>query len=183
MMHHLLFVCRIALASVLAFAALGKLGSRDAFASFLASLPSFGVPARLASRGFAALLVAAELGAAAALIGGPRLGGGLAAGLLAGFALGIVHVLRGGRAVRCRCFGAGGAAVGRAHLLRNLALAAIAVGVAILAPSYPLSLTVRPDVIVAALAGTGAGALITRWDDLVFLFGAASVGASRRSSP
>ena len=183
MMHHLLFVCRLALASVLAFAALGKLGSRDAFSSFRASLPAFGVPARLATRWFAALLVAAELAACAALVAVPRLGGGLAAGLLAGFALGVVHVLRGGQAVRCRCFGAGAATVGRAHLIRNVALAAIAIAVAILAPSHPLSFAVRPDVILAALAGLGLGALIARWDDLVFLFSTASLGASRRSSP
>jgi hypothetical protein len=183
MMHYLLFGARLALASVFAFAALGKLGSRDAFSSFLASLPAFGVPARLSTRAFGALIVIAELGAAIALALAPRWGGALAAALLGGFALGIVHVLRSGQAVRCRCFGAGGARVGRAHLIRNLALAAIAIAVAILAPRYPLPLVIRPDVVVVGLAGLGLGALITRWDDLVFLFSTASLGASRRSAP
>lgn len=178
---HLLLVCRCALATVFALATIGKLGHR-AFPSFLASLPAFGVPARLATPWLAALLVAAELAAAVTLVIAPRLGGMLAAGLLIGFARGVVHVLRGGQAVRCRCFGAGGAAIGRAHLIRNLALAAIAIAVAILAPAYP-SFTVRPDVILAAIAGLGLGTLIARWDDLVFLFSTASLGASPRSSP
>jgi hypothetical protein len=181
MMHHLRFVCQSALASVFSFAALGKLGNRDAVSSLLASLPAFGVPARLATRWFAALLVAAELGAAAALVIAPRLGGVLAAGLLAGFALGIIHVLRSGAAVRCRCFGAGGVPVGRANVIRNIALAALAIAVAIGAPARPF--LVQPDTILAALAGLGAGALIARWDDLVFLFSTASLGGSRRSSP
>ena len=182
-MHHLLFMCRIALASMFALAGLGKLANRDAFASFVASLGPFGVPAGLATRPVGALIVAAELGATAALVCVPLAGGALAAALLAGFALGIVHVLRSGRAVRCRCFGAAGATVGRSHLARNLALAALALAVAALAPSHPLSFTGRPDAIIAALVGLGLGALITRWDDLVFLFGTTSPGTSRRSSP
>jgi len=180
-MHHLLFMCRIALASMFALAALGKLANRDAFASFVASLGPFGIPAGLATRPAGALIVAAELAAAAALVCVPIAGGALAAALLTGFALGIVHVLRSGRAVRCRCFGAAGATVGRSHLARNLALAALAIAVA--APSHPLAFAVRPDVIIAALVGLGLGALISRWDDLVFLFGTVTPATSRRSSP
>jgi len=186
-MHHLIFVCRIALASMFGIAALNKLGSRDGFRLFVASLRDFGVPQALSTPPVGALFIAAELGAGVALVLAPAAGGALAAALLAGFALGIAHVVRRGQIVRCRCFGAGGATVGRAHLIRNAVLAAVAAAVAILEPSQPLAFAVRPDVIIAALAGIGAGLLITRWDDLVFLFSTASLApvrsASRRSPP
>jgi len=186
-MHHLIFVCRIALASMFGIAAFNKLGSRDGFRLFVASLRDFGVPQALSTPPFAALLVAAELGAGVALVVVPSAGGALAAVLLAGFTLGIAHVVHHGQTVRCRCFGAGGATVGRGHVIRNAVLAGLAGAVFVLEPSLPLPFAVRPDVIIAALAGVGAGALITRWDDLVFLFSTASLApvrsASRRSPP
>jgi hypothetical protein len=186
-MHHLIFVCRIALASMFGIAAFTKLASRDGFRTFVASLRAFGVPAALSTPPFAALLILAELGAGVALVVVPAAGGALGALLLAGFALGIAHVVRTGEPVRCRCFGAGGATVGRAHWIRNLALAAIAGAVAILEPSWSLGLAIRPDIVVATLAGLGAGVLVTRLDDLVFLFSTASLApersASRRSFP
>lgn len=186
-MHHLVFACRISLATMFAVAAIGKLRSRDAFRAFVSSLAPFGIPPRLAKPPLAASLIAAELAAAAALATAPRPGGLLAATLLAGFALGIAHVVRRGAAVRCRCFGAGGAAVGRAHLARNLVLAALALAVALVAPAAPLRWSTDPDVVLASAAGIGLGALLTRWDDLAFLFGAARLlptsGTSRRSSP
>ncbi len=186
-MHHLLFVCRIALATMFGIAAFAKLGSRDGFRSFVASLRAFGVPTALSTPPFGALLIVAELGAGVALVVAPAAGGALGAVLLAGFALGIAHVVRTGETVRCRCFGAGGAPVGRAHWIRNLALAAIAGAVAILEPSWSLRFSVQPDIVVATLAGLGAGALFTRWDDLLFLFSTASLApvrsASRRSHP
>jgi len=186
-MPHSIFVCRIALASMFAIAAAGKLGSRDGFGAFVASLREFGVPGALSTPPFGALVISAELGAAVALVVAPAAGGALGAVLLAGFALGIAHVVSTGQTVRCRCFGAGAAPVGRTHWIRNLVLAAIAVTVAILEPSRSLRFAVRPDIVVATLAGIGIGALITRWDDLVFLFSTASLaagrGGSRRSSP
>jgi hypothetical protein len=186
-MHHLIFVCRIALASVFGIAALAKLTSRDGFRSFVASLRTFGVPQVLSTPLFGALVIVAELGAGTALVVAPSAGGALGAVLLAGFALGIAHAIRAGEPVRCRCFGAGGATLGRAHWIRNLALAAIAGAVAILEPSRSLGFALRPDIVVTALVGLGAGALITRWDDLVYLFSTASLApersASRRSLP
>jgi hypothetical protein len=183
-MHYLLFVGRIALASMFALAARGKLANRDAFTSFVASLVAFGVPRRLATRPAGALIVGAELVAAIALVGAPVAGGALAAALLAGFALGTGHVLRGGHAVRCRCFGSSSAApVGRSELARNLVLAALALALAALAPSYPMSSLIQADAILAALVGLGLGTLITRWDDLRFLFGPARPRTPRRSSP
>jgi hypothetical protein len=185
-MHYLIFVCRIALASMFGIAALSKLGSRDGFRSFVATLRAFGVPPALSTSPFGALLIVAELGTGAALVVAPAAGGALGAVLLAGFAVGIAQVVRTGESVRCRCFGAGGATLGRAHWIRNLVLAAVAGAVAILEPSWSLGFALRPDIVVAAFAGVGVGVLITRWDDLMFLFSTASlapVRSSRRSLP
>jgi hypothetical protein len=107
--------------------------------------------------------------------------------LLAGFALGIAHVVRTGEPVGCRCFGAGGATLGRAHWIRDLVLAAVAGAIAILEPSRSPGLAIRPDIVLATLVGLGAGVLVTRWDDLMFLFSTARLApvrsASRRSPP
>ena len=156
---------RVALATVFAIAAISKLKSRGAFAELVASLPAFGVPER-ASLG--AAIVALELSSAAALIFAPQLGGALAAIVLVGFSLGIARALRAPEPVACRCFGASRTPVARGHLVRNAVLAAGAVTLAIRAgvraPAHTL------EVAIATAVALGLGVLVTRWDDLAFIF-------------
>jgi len=178
-MTYLLWTGQIALATVLAVAAASKLTSRAALRDFTASLDDFGIPAPLVRPAFGLAIAIAELGCAAALIGAPRIGGSLSAALFVGFAAGIVHALGRPEPVRCRCFGAAGTVLGRGHVVRNLALAVLAGAVTArgLAPG-------RPDAVggaLAALAGLGAGLLITRWDDLAFIFSTASARPGRRA--
>lgn len=179
-MTYLLWTGQIALVTVLVVAAASKLMSRAALRDFAASLTEFGFPARLARPALGFVIAVAELGGAAALLGAPRIGGSLSAALFVGFAAGIVHALGRPEPVRCRCFGAAGAVLGRGHVARNLALAALA-GLVAARGRAPASL-VTAEAALATLAGLGAGLLITRWDDLAFLFSAASAQPTRRAS-
>ncbi|MEO7734526.1 MAG: MauE/DoxX family redox-associated membrane protein [Kofleriaceae bacterium] len=163
-MMYALWIGRIALATVFVVAATSKLRSRAAFHDFLESLPGFGVPA---ARSIGAALVLAELGAAGALVGWPRVGGSLAALLLTGFSAGIVRVLGRPEPVQCRCFGASRSIVGRSHLVRNLVLAALAVAVAVADRDAARA---SLELLAATAGGLGLGLLVTRWDDLVFIF-------------
>ncbi|GAA4635246.1 hypothetical protein GCM10023196_079940 [Actinoallomurus vinaceus] len=52
----------------------------------------------------------------------------LAGAVLLAFAGGVHRALRTGRSATCRCFGTGPAPAGRVHVVRNLALTAVAWG-------------------------------------------------------
>jgi len=163
-MDYVLLFIRTAVAMVFAIAVIAKLGGRDAFHQFTTSLASFGLPARAS---VAAMVVAGEAASAFLLAVAPRLGGPLAAILLAGFAIGIAGVVRRGATVHCRCFGATTAALGRRHVIRNLVLAVASAAVA-LGP-VPASLG-DPAVVAAIVVGLAVGAAIAKWDDLTFVF-------------
>ncbi|MDT0443438.1 MauE/DoxX family redox-associated membrane protein [Streptomyces johnsoniae] len=102
--------------------------------------------------------------------------------LLAAF---IARSMRSGDAVACRCFGgASRTPLGRPHLARNVALAALAAVAA--AAAWPsgagseLSLAPAVPVVGAALL---LGVLVVRLDDLVVLLGpTARTASSARSS-
>lgn len=178
-MTYLLWTTQIALATVLAVAAASKIKSRAALRDFTSSLGDFGIPAPLVHPALGLAIAATELACAAALLGAPRIGGSLSAALFVGFAAGIAQALGRSEPVRCRCFGAAGAVLGRGHVARNLALAALA-GVVAARGTAPARLDAA-EAALATLAGLGAGLLITRWDDLAFLFSAASARPTRRA--
>jgi len=114
-------VARIVLALVLAGSAALKLASPE---SSRASLATFGIEAeRLRSLGWA-LLVATEVGLAAAIVAGSDDAAWLAAALMTIFAAALVGALWRGRAgAPCACFGAR-STVGWRAVARNLLLAA-----------------------------------------------------------
>jgi hypothetical protein len=158
---------RVLVAAVLLHAALGKARSRRAradLADTLRAVPAVGVRAAAAAH----VLIAAEASiAAAALVPTTaRVGSALAAALLAGFAGGTGWLLHRRVGAACNCFGGTGAALRRDHVVRNAALAAVAVLAAVAEPAP------GPDpagAVTAAAAGYVLALLVTRWDDLAGL--------------
>ena len=172
-MSHALLTVRLTLAVVCLVAAVGKARDRVAFGEFTRVLGAIGLPGR-AARPVAVATVAAEL-AVAALLPWPAtatVGCAAAAALFTVLTVGVAVAVRGGRVVRCRCFGRAGALLGTAHTVRNGLLAAAAVAAwwgSAVAPS-----TDRPGVagVAAAAAFAGLAALVVvSWDDLAALTG------------
>ena len=157
---------RALLVVVFGAALISKARSRAALAAFAADLADFRwLPAGL-RRPAAVAVIVAEL-ATVALLATVRQAGAVAVlVLLAGF---TVATLQAGRAADCRCFGAAkpaarGSTAG--FVLRNSLLATGALAVA-LAPGGD----VAPALVAVALgAGAAAGAVVVRWDDIVYLF-------------
>src|SRR5579863_391993 len=125
-MASIIFLSRLLLAGVFAFAGLAKLrdprGSRK-------SLLDFGVPAVLAPA-LAVLLPLAELAGATALLVTPFAAGGASgvAALLALFAAAVSINLARGRAPSCQCFGQlSSSPVSWRTLVRNAVLLVLAV--------------------------------------------------------
>ena len=179
--------CRVLLATVFAVAAWSKLRSRDDRRDFVASLASLpaapawfarlpgssrpgrrGVPAPVALVGVA--VPAAEVLAAVLLVPGRSSvpGLALAAALLVAFTAVIAVVLGGGRAVTCRCFGAGGARFGRRHLARNAVLLAAA-AVALPGAGGAAAAPTVGRVLVPVVFGLLAALVVIRLDDMVYL--------------
>lgn len=162
---------RAALGAVFAIAAGSKLRSRAAFDEFVDTLPELGPlrGGRLPMVG--AVVVALELAAPVLLAIRPRLGLALVLGLVGAFTTAMIVTLRRGTPLTCRCFGASAQPVGAGHVVRNaLLLAACALATAAgwgerIAPSADLA-----EVAIAAALGLIAGILITRWDDLAFVY-------------
>ncbi|NBC39622.1 hypothetical protein GTZ93_07230 [Corallococcus exiguus] len=169
------------LAMVFALAALGKARGRKPFEDFIQTLKSFGLPRALAGAPLAATLILAEAASALLLLVGMGAGYVLALLLLVGFTLGIAWVIRRGKKVACRCFGASNAPVSAAHLVRNGLLLTITVVGAVSHEAASGGLAVGMGVI-AGTVGVLAGLFVTRWDDLVFLFrGPQSLAALSRT--
>jgi hypothetical protein len=166
--------CTALVAVVFGFAAFGKLRDRAAWAEFVtttgAMLPTRRVPARpvavvvAGTECVTALLAVVALVTRAAVAEVAALS--LAAVLLAVFLFGITGVVRSGRRVRCRCFGAGGAAFGRSHLVRNGVLL-LTVACGLVAGRYePLD----GAALVAAVTGAVLGLAAVHWDEVAYLF-------------
>lgn len=159
--------CGMLLALVFAWSAVTKLRSRAAFDEFarsLAPLVSRTVPA-------AALLTAAEALVPPLLLAAPVWGFGLAGGLLGVLTAGVVLVVRRRLVVRCRCFGAGRARIGRRHVVRNLSLLLIGgLGlVAALSPGTAPS-TDAAGVLLSVGAAVLLASFVIHFDDLVELW-------------
>ncbi|HEY6174542.1 MAG TPA: MauE/DoxX family redox-associated membrane protein [Kofleriaceae bacterium] len=166
-MAYLELACRAMLVVVLGAAAAGKLRRRD-FEGFLVALRAFGLPAGLAGRPAASLIVALEVTAAVLLVAAPLAGYALAFALIAAFTAALRRVVHSGQRVVCRCFGASTTPVGVSHLVRNaMFLVVIGLGIAAaLASGASIAPSTRLVVIACgALAGAGAA----RWDDLAYL--------------
>ncbi|GAA3113374.1 MauE/DoxX family redox-associated membrane protein [Nonomuraea salmonea] len=174
-MEYVALAARCTLGIVFLVAVAGKVRGRAAFEAFRRSVPALvplprgRVPAALpaalpatvvALEAATVLLLTTEFTAPAGLA--------LAGAVLLAFSLGIRHALRAGSRASCNCFGASSAPLGRRHLVRNLAL--IAVACTGLATSYAGP---QPQLAGAVLA-IAAGGLIALFavftDDLADLF-------------
>ncbi len=176
------------LGAVFAIAAAGKLRSRAAFDAFVDSIPA---PRGVTGDwlvGVAAAVIALELAAVVLLIVRPLAGLAVASGLLVAFTAVMIAVLRAGAAMVCRCFGADPRPVGRGHVARNAILISASLagvvlhGTAVSGRSDPGFAVTAMTIGIAAILGV----LVTRWDDLVFLFRPAgspltAAGEARRS--
>lgn len=168
--------CTALVAVVFGFATVGKLRNRQAWTDFVATTAAMLPTRRVPPTGVATLVGCAEVGTAglavaAVLSPDPTVGllalGGAAVLLLA-FLGGIARVLQAGPAVRCRCFGSGGAVFGRDHLLRNgILLAVVASG--LVANLTGAAMPLDAGAIVAATAGGLGGLLVAHWDELAYL--------------
>ncbi|MEV5552149.1 MauE/DoxX family redox-associated membrane protein [Nonomuraea wenchangensis] len=175
-MDHLALTARCALGLVFLVAVIGKVRGRAAYEAFRRSVPELvPLPRGAASAVLPALVVAAEC-AVVVLLAVERTaaaGLALAAAVLLAFTAGIGRALRAGVRASCRCFGMTPSPLGRLHLVRNLALAALAVAgaAAVLAgaPGQP-----HPAGVALAVAGGALLALPAVFaDDLAALFSSA----------
>ncbi len=165
--------CRAALIVVFGLAIAGKIRSRASWDAFVQTLGAFGAPRSLPRAPAAAAIVGLEAAAAACLVASPALGHALALGLLAMFTAALGLALRRGERAPCRCFGASERPIGPGHLARNAALLAVALaGLGARLTGSPGAAGLQ-ETIAALLVGGVVGFLITRWDDLLFLFSAA----------
>jgi hypothetical protein len=177
-MNYLGLVCAIALAGVFAVSMRDKVG-RERFRVFAASAGPLDVLPRRWRVRTAGVVAVAEAVTVAALTGGLVLalvGAGAllltlgflaAATLLTAFTVAIGLMLRRGERVPCHCFGASEVPLGPAHVVRNLVLLALAV----VGPFTPAGGYTAAGVALVVVAGAVIAALVTRFDDLVTLFG------------
>ncbi|MGB2570721.1 MauE/DoxX family redox-associated membrane protein [Micromonospora citrea] len=173
-MRHLELTARLLLALVFLAAVVGKLRTRSDFADFVATVGRFGVPARW-TRPVAGTAVAAEAAVVVLLVtpGAAQAGPALAVVLLAVLTAALVATLRRGERPACRCFGAADTPIGRRHVLRNLALGAVALlGLAVGLGGDGGSPSAA-GILLAAGVALPLAAVVVRLDDLVALFASA----------
>ncbi|MFC9266279.1 MauE/DoxX family redox-associated membrane protein [Streptomyces zhihengii] len=162
---------RYLLGTVFLTSFLGKTAGRAAYAGFVASLRATRLLPGLTGV-MAPALVTAELAVCALLVvpTAPAVtvaGLVAAASLLAGLTAGVTLVVRRGVTAPCHCFSASATVLGRRHIARNGALAALAVAGAVAATD----LRAHPGgAVLAALGGLVLGALVVRLDDVLELF-------------
>jgi hypothetical protein len=169
--------CRSLLVAVFVVAAGSKLGRRG-FPEFVVSAGRL-LPTRWSGRRrpVAATVLAGEVAAAGLLVWPATVpaGFGLALGLSAAFAAGIAAAVRRGERAPCRCFGGSAAPLGRTQLVRNVALAVVALAGLVLVWCWP-TVPVHPaGAGLAVLVGLVLAALVVRLDDLVALIAPTSM--------
>jgi hypothetical protein len=162
---------RLLLLTMFTLALASKISSRRAWGEFVESTRAMAVVGE-AQVPAAAVATAAAEGAVIVLAAVPLRWAGsaafiIAAGLLGCLAVAVAMVVRRGKSVTCRCFGASQTPLGVSHVVRNVLLVVIALlG---LAASF---VNGSFDPILSAIVGVfGAilGLLVARWDDLVSL--------------
>ena len=161
---------RTVLAVVFAIAFISKVRSRAAFTEFASSLADIGW-LRRRWRSAAARLIPVFEATVVVLLVVPAtvaLGFAVTAVLLAAFTAVTGAEVAGGRRVRCRCFGAGGAPIGPAQIARNVVLLIeSAAGLALepVSHGHPGG----PGLVVAFGLAVLAAIALVRWDDLAYL--------------
>lgn len=165
-MIYLLLTSQFVTAGVFALSAYGKVREQSAFAR---SLADFHVPPRVRVPVAAAVTTAEVAVVPLALVQATAVAGlALGAVLLFGFAAVVGLTLQRGRRPRCRCFGAVGAPLRGAHVVRNIVLAALATTGAVLAAATHQA--VAPPIGSFVITGVLAAALlaaVANFDDLV----------------
>jgi hypothetical protein len=167
----------VALAVVFAVSATAKARSADRLRAFAAALRPLGfVPERLLRPAVLAV-TAAEAAVVVGLVwapfAAPAVATGaflLATGLLVALTTGVAVAITRGTGASCACFGAAERPLSRRHLVRNLALLAIAVGGLGLADRLPRGAADLPAAGLAGLGGALVALLLIRLDDVVDLF-------------
>jgi hypothetical protein len=163
---------RAMLGVVFAIGVAGKLRSRAAFDGFVDSIPAF--PGTRGNRlvVVAVSVVVLELAAMLLLIVRPQAGLVVATSLLTTFTAVMIVTLRAGTAMVCRCFGGEARPVGRGHVVRNAILVAASLAAAALRWRHSTDRPGPEAAMAAVMIGIGVilGVLVTRSDDLVFLF-------------
>jgi len=160
------------LVTVLVVAAVGKLRSR-ASRDEVATLARFvGIPLRWVAIAPGALIVA-EIGVAILLAFPIARGWGAIAAtlLMAVLTVGAERARRAPEPPACRCFGGAAEPIGRRHVARNAALAAIATITAVLTfvpTGPPLTAT---GMVAAVLSGVLLATVVVHLDTLLFLCG------------
>lgn len=155
--------CQALIALVFLVAVAGKVTDYRAFVDSVRDL-GFRPAAPIAP-----VVLAGEIAVTGLAVVLPRAGFALAAVMLVAFAAAIARALRRGAVRPCRCFGRSATPLARAHVWRNVLLAAVASAGAVAPAGTPgLGFTLE-----AAVAGLVAGALVVRLDDLRHLFRAA----------
>ncbi|HSS01885.1 MAG TPA: MauE/DoxX family redox-associated membrane protein [Kofleriaceae bacterium] len=162
-------LARATLGWIFGAALLSKTAGRARWHAFADALPALGLPARVPAGMAAALVIAGEACALALLLYAPRVGAALSAAMLAMFTVALAAAVRGNRRAACHCFGGSDAVVGRAHVVRNVLLLAIAGAWIATGASSAVELSATD--ITALGYGALLGFLFTRWDDLAFLAG------------
>ncbi|GAB3933752.1 methylamine utilization protein MauE [Kribbella albertanoniae] len=181
-MIYLLLGCCLCLAFVFGQSAASKTGSK-AFRDFAGSAgPLEILPTGLRVPAAAGVVVAEVTLTVALLVGAffslrfvATAGFLLAVLLLLAFTAAIVVTLRRGIRKPCKCFGAATTPLGRAHVVRNVLLLAAAVA-GLVAGATSTASAEPAGVAIAAVAGLVGGLLVTRFDDLVELFGSQAIG-------
>ncbi|MBC6459167.1 MauE/DoxX family redox-associated membrane protein [Actinomadura sp. HBU206391] len=171
-MAYLVMTLRALVAGVFLVSFVGKVRSREAFTGFAGSVRRIGrVPRRFATP-VAVGVIAVESGIVV-LTAVPATGmvGLVSAGVvLTVFAIALATALRRGAAEPCRCFGVREEPIAWRHVVRNIVLAACALGGAALTPGVE-GASIQPAavplclLVAAAFVGVVAGL-----DDLMFLF-------------
>lgn len=152
--------CRAVLGLVFLAALAGK---ATGWRAFVSSVP--GLAPGLPAAPVAVAVLAGESAAVALLALGERAGFVLAAVMPAAFATAILLALRRGSTATCRCFGVTAAPLGRAQIVRNLLLIAVAI-IGWVTPGGSVELA---GVALALVAAAVLAAVLVLFDDLADL--------------
>jgi hypothetical protein len=167
---YLSWTLRLCVAFVLLAAAAGKLrAGRVARAELVQAVRGLGVPVRLAGPVAHAVPVA-EVGIVVliCLPGTARLGCLAAVALFAAFTAGVARLVGRGADATCRCFGTASDLGGR-HVVRNLALVALAASASLVTVFAPHGGLPALAVAVCTASAVPVAAAFVRWDDMAIL--------------
>ncbi|MEU7853423.1 MauE/DoxX family redox-associated membrane protein [Nonomuraea sp. NPDC049141] len=163
-MHYLALLSRCLIAGVLVLAVVSKLRGPTDVESAVSELLK--VARQPVGRRLVRLLIAAELGVAALVIAPGTAPAGLAAAtvLMWGFAAFVAMIVRQRRRIPCPCFGPSRTPLGPVHVVRNVALGAVAAaGAAALA--YAPATALQPGEVVVTLIAAALGVCLAAFSD------------------